>query len=405
MIIGHELKKIWNLKMLLAVTFICVLYFLAADIGSILRNIRYPVGAQPGTEEYHLAQAPHDIERMLSREFLQWQQQFYMDAIASEDLLAFVLETRNNLYQVKPVVEDEWDIFTQAYGFWGNKFETAGVIITNIEHFGEEAFRPRMRYRLEDLSYWELTERQRARLTTVLEAGEYEGTLHGGVFWAVTDLFRQIAAVLIIASLVLHGPLVTTDRARNILPGQYSSRLGRRIAIKQAGATLLSSVLLATLVLAGFMAVLATHGVFVYWNQGITSHLIHFAPTSIAVGFAPISFGQFMLVMMAICYGFSIGAAAVAYVLSRYSRTLITLAIKAVPVFVALMLFHSFILPNRWAVMTNAGHMTAPLTLWNHMYLRTGIAYLDIGIIAAFVVLGVLVAWCVAHREKRLEAV
>ena len=40
----------------------------------------------------------------------------------------------------------------------------------------------------------------------------------------------------------------------------------------------------------------------------------------------------------------------------------------------------------------------------DYLYLRTGIAYLDMIIITAFLPLAILPAWYIAQREKRLEA-
>jgi len=172
---------------------------------------------------------------------------------------------------------------------------------------------------------------------------------------------------------------------------------------RQFGATMLSSILLTSLVLVALGLHLAQAGIFSYVNQGITSHLTHFGPYSLAVGFTPITFGSHMLIMILLCYMLCMGTAAAAFIVSRFSRNFITLAIKTIPVFIALERLHNLILPNRWSL-TFIDRFTAPLTLWNHLYLRTGLAYLDVMMIIVFAVLAVIAALVVAGREGRLEA-
>jgi len=109
------------------------------------------------------------------------------------------------------------------------------------------------------------------------------------------------------------------------------------------------------------------------------------------------------LIMAALCYALCIGTAATAFFLSRFSRNLISLTIKTVPVFTLLAYMHSLVLPNRWTT-DFIDRFTAPLTLFNDLYMRTGIAHLDVIIISAFVVISVLVAAFVARRERNLEA-
>jgi hypothetical protein len=239
-------------------------------------------------------------------------------------------------------------------------------------------------------------------LTEVLDGREYEGLLHGCIFWGVTDLFRHVTVILLMASLILHSPLVTTDRVRNMRCLQFHTRLGRRVVVRQFTATLFSAVILTTIVLAAVGAYLASIGAFAYLGEGITSHRVHFGPGSIAAGFTPITFGSYILVLAGLCYGFSIGAAAIGFILSRFSRNMISLAIKTLPVFIAMAFLHSFLLPDRWNWLM-LDRFTAPLTLWNHLYIRTGFAYLDVIIILALAGVAVLAAAVVARRDKGVE--
>jgi hypothetical protein len=206
--------------------------------------------------------------------------------------------------------------------------------------------------------------------------------------------------MLILGTIILHAPLIVTDRMRKILPLQYSSKLGCRIKLRQFAATLLSSVLMTTLMLAVFALLLGRAGAFTYWNHGTMT--LHTSMVDM-VTFTPMTLGSYLLILAALAYALGLGTAAVAFVVSRYSRNLITLAIIIIPVFAALYFLHAAVLPNVWNSV-NLQFRTAPLTLWSNIYLRTGIAYMEVFIIAAFMALAIISAWYVAIREKRLEA-
>ena len=437
-LLWHELRKIWNLKFVGVVVLFCGLFFFALGVTDTLNLIRNPREVRPGTEHYLLADAPYNLREMLSQELLDWQRQFHMDVIESDCIYTFyevalrqAFDEANAFIAQHPTfiaygvsnITTRMDIWEQAEaagassevhiqmsralwseesGYIGRKLDSVSVLGLNLRDFGEAHTRGIQASNLARDNWWELNDRQRQRITQILDAGEYQGLLPGCRFWGMTDLFRQITLILIMAALLLHSPLVTTDRARNMQHLQFHTRVGRRVVRRQFVSTIVSAVLLTTIVLLGLGLYLASTGVFAYWNQGITSYLTHFGPYSIAAGFWPISFGSYVLILVALCYGFSVGAAAVAFVISRYSRNMISLAIKTLPVFIVLAVLHDFLLPNRWTL-EFVDRLTAPLTLWNHLYMRTGFAYLDIAIIVAFAGVAVLGAGVVALCDRRLE--
>jgi hypothetical protein len=420
-VICHEIKKIWNIKILAIVAALGVMYFFGAELQNTIRSIKpqsdilEEIIAQYGVSltdeemagfvrDYQLEAAgdadalqsltilhaewehmPYRLEFFLSEELQDWKRQLYTDALASGDIPTLIEERRETLDAGADFIEERLDtlrfleFLTEEYGG-----AISARLPSDIEYF----------------NHLEFNARQRQRLTEVLATGEYKGTLPGNVFSSVTHLFHHISLMLLFGTALLHSPLIVSDRMRKILPLQYSSKLGRRIKLRQFAAMLLSSVLLTTLTLAVFGVLLGRAGAFAYWNHGLmTFHgaIVDFVP------FFPMTLGSYLLIMASLAYALGLGAAAVAFVVSRYSRNLITLAVKIIPVFVALELLHRTVLPNMFRSV-NIQFRTAPLTLWNNLYLKTGIAYLDVFIIAAFMVLTVIAAWYVARREKRLEA-
>jgi hypothetical protein len=424
-VVWHEIRKIWNGRALAIIVVLCALYFFGADTPRTLRDIRDPQGARAVEYLWHIK--PYRLEEILCREQLEWMRQFYTGAIESDDLFVYaaeqriLLEARINAYiTADPIFaehgifnnEDFWQrsldadslwyrLVTPASNFDGRKYDHLVSLETNLEYYNDQALVRRFsENNLARVNQLALSERQHTRITEVLENNEWHSELHGGIFWGFTDLVRQTGFLLIIASLVLHAPLVTNDRMRNMLPLQYHTKTGRRIGMRQFTATVLSSLMLATVVISVFAVILARSGVFEYWRAGITSYLVDVGFNSLSVAFSPISFGNYMLIMAALCYALCIGAAATAFALSRFSRNFITLTIKIVPVFAALAYMHSLVLPNRWST-GFSDRFTAPLTLFNNLYLRTGMAYLDVIIITIFGAVAVLSAFVIAWRDKK----
>jgi hypothetical protein len=257
---------------------------------------------------------------------------------------------------------------------------------------------------LPEIEASELTDRQRERMIEVLENEEYRGVLRNHIFWNMGVVWTDLTLILIVASLVLHSMLITTDRVRKIVPLQTHAKIGRCITPRQFAATMLSSLLLTTLFLGVYAIFLWQADVFIYWNQDLPSFLTIWRHFSFIITFVPMTFGDYLLMMTAICYALTMGTAAIAFILSRFSRSFISLAIKIVPAIVVLFLFHQQILPY-WTASVSPLYQTAPFTLWNNLYLRTGIAYLDVILVVVFVVVTIIVAWILARRDKRLEVV
>ena len=481
-VVRHEIKKMWNIKILAIIAALCTMYFFGAGMngnlhsiihvgtsGEILAEINARYGAYlTGAEldefiiERHaqleagdlddaaivtlnelswLYNSWHDtparMEHYLSQELFEWQRQLYADAIASDDIFALIADMREHLVaeanvnieqapifaangirdyddftaamaEFPPITEFEESLTRghlaralqgQSSNFAGEKLDLLRFMEFITQYYGD-GINARLQRDLERLDNVQLTGRQRQRMAEVSDAGEHRGTMPGNIFWGMTYYFHHFALMLILASILLHSPLVTTDRMRSIQPLQYSSKLGRGIMLRQFAATLLSAILLATLMTAALGLLLARAGVLAYWNHGLTS----FPPSlSLAITFSPMTLGSYMLIMAAIGYALCLGTGALAFIVSRLSRNLITLAIKAIPVFVALSLLHGLVLPSL-AGSTSMQFFTAPLTLWNNLYLATGFAYLDMIIIAVFAAVAILSAWYIARREKRLEA-
>jgi len=235
----------------------------------------------------------------------------------------------------------------------------------------------------------EITDFAQRRIDTILENRDYLNIMCWAAYWTTSTYFGNFTRLVILATLALILPLVTVDRMRNIQGVQYAARVGRGLLHKQIAAVLISSLLLVTvlLVIFGGLYFYAT-GVLRFWDHSI------FSWANQAVLIFDFTFGQYVLVLVAISYVFGLASALAAFIISRFSRNLISAAIKMVPVFAGLAGI-SFGL--------NSSGAAAPFSIAHRLYLWTNIVGVEAALCVVLAALSFVVALLVAKRDKRSD--
>ncbi|MVO99210.1 hypothetical protein [Paenibacillus lutrae] len=138
-----------------------------------------------------------------------------------------------------------------------------------------------------------------------------------------------IGVFTVVAVLILIAPLLTTDRMRKVNLMQYSSTIGRRIFRLQFAATMVSTLVLAILLIATAYIPFLAAGAGDYWNTPIMSFTIS------EMQLYNITFGQYALILAGMILALSVGTACFAFILARFSTNIVMMLIKTVPVVVA----------------------------------------------------------------------
>lgn len=139
------------------------------------------------------------------------------------------------------------------------------------------------------------------------------------------SFYAAIAGVIaILAVIILVMPPLLTDRSRNVNLLQYSSVTGRRILRIQFTAALISSFVLSVVLTALLFApfVLSARE---YWNASILSS------GNIWSWLYDVTFGQYVFILAGMIAVLCVCAACTAFILARYSMNIINAMIKAVP--------------------------------------------------------------------------
>lgn len=292
----------------------------------------------------------------------------------------------------------DWDIATASLrgaqsDFVGSKLG----MVTQFRSFMAEYTRQfpeetALSMTIDILSFYtqELSSGARIRVAQVLETGEYLNIMCDLAFKMTMGYFLRLCTLISLAVLALITPLIATDRGRNVQSLQYTAKLGRRILSRQLAAILVSSVILTTILLAAFGAVFfGITGLLTWREHGITSFLTHITTL------IPLTYGGYLLLMTAMAYILSIFVALIAFIISRFSRNLMTSLFKAVPVYIALSYLVSLIFSD--------GDSFGAFTLSGILYRLTAIPGIEAIVLVVLMVAALATVLLVSRRENKVD--
>lgn len=387
-IVWHELKKIWNFRILVVVALLCTLYYWLF----LSFYIDYFPNGHSETEEV-----------AYSRELLQR----YGPTLEEDEYSQFIRETRAQLLAEMESYIKSNPVFAEAgiYSFedYERVYEKSDP--TEAEYkaiwtlLGEEC--DFVRFKLQALQWIEsqyanapqyiqklISEttdpKEVERLKAILQTKEYRNIMDGHVYDNTVVYAFYFAILAVLAVLVLVSPLLVTDRAGNLHLLQYTSKEGRRILQKQLLAVLLSAFFLTTILILIFGAIYSTNGTWVYWNSGLTSFLNR--PTFLF----NLTYGQYILIYIVLLYVLCLGTAALAFIFSRFSQNLVTLILKLIPLFTVLTVLCAWVFKY-------------PFTTQNFLYRALGLVGMEAFICGLLFLAAVAVSLYLVRREKKVE--
>jgi len=217
------------------------------------------------------------------------------------------------------------------------------------------------------------------RLEAIRDSGELTSIIAQDTIIHTTEYGMRLAILVVLATLILVAPLIVTDQAGKVHWLQYSSKAGRGVFKKQFIAVMLSAVGITTILVVVFAGVFSVNGTWAFWNNGINSFM------SWRYHWLSITYGQFSLLIVGIMYLLSLGAAAFAFVFSRFSRHMIRLIFKLIPFFISALLLAYWVLGHFLCVF-NVGDMVAQMLM-----------------LMVSLILGILIAIAVIFTEQRVE--
>jgi hypothetical protein len=333
-VIINEIKKIWNIKLLLVAIIISGLFYTIF----MSNYITYFKNGHSTTEEieYTMEMTNNYGATITDGEFSNFMEE--REALISEAeefinaLPIFAVVGIYNFEDYERVHDKRDTSERETEAIWTLLGEESNFVRFKIQALDsiEERYYNYLEYTLDRaLNSEDTPKRELVRLQEIKEKEEYRNIMDVYSFENTVSYSIYLAILTILITLVLVSPLIVNDRSSNIHLLQYSSKNGRRILSQQLISIIISAFMVTTLSVLIFGVIYTINDTFVFWNNGLTSFL------NVAVDFFwfDLTYGQYIIFYILLLYILSIGSATIAFVISRFSQNLIALIMKLIPVF------------------------------------------------------------------------
>lgn len=388
--VWYELRKIWNSRILLVVALLCTLfYWLFMSF-----YIDFFPNGHPAIEEFEYSNELLDrygptLEEDEYVEFISANREKVIAEmeryIKSNPVFANVGISSYEDYERVDKKQNPTEAETEAlWTLFGKESNFVGFKLQTIEWI-ENQYRDYPRY-VSELMLEATNQKEIDRLNAILETKEYTNIMEWEVYINTVRYTVYLAILSILAVFVLVSPLIVTDRARNVHLLQYSSKHGRKILQKQLLAVLLSAFMLTTLLILIFGAIYSTNGTWVFWHSGMTSFL------NGPIFLFDITYGQYIVLYIVLLYTLCLGTAAMAFLFSRFSRNLITLILKLMPMFAVLTVLCLYVFND-------------PFSMNNSLYKALGMIGIEPLVCGGVFIVFLAVSLYFVRREKEVEVI
>lgn len=187
-----------------------------------------------------------------------------------------------------------------------------------------------------------------------------------------------------LSACILLSPILVRDRMWAMRPLQWSARRGRGILKTQFATTMLSAFLITTVNLLIFGGLFLTNGISVFAGSRMFSFMM--------TGFCWVnwSYGLWCAVLIIMCYLVTLGTAALAFFLSRFSGNYVAMLLKLIPLIVA-----CAILAPRLIIRA--------FYYGNGMYIWTPIPMIELIVAGLVIMLGFALCGAAITRQKKQD--
>jgi len=397
-IIWGEMKKIWNWKMIAIIGVVCVMFYIMfmSYYVEYYKKGNHPQAelvtyAEELTRRYGTSITPEQVAGFITveRASLATEAEAYFGTmpvfaaagVYSLDDYMVIQEERWEREMTQAESDAYWTLMGEECGYLGFKLDA-------LRHYEQGyGFRPNASAN-PDSFYHELSEKEQKRFDESIENGEHLSILSYWTYSNTNDYLKFFSVLLVLSVLILVSPLLVSDRHANLHYLQYSSKYGRAIIRGQLIATLLSAFALTTLLILVFGGIYSQNGTHLFWNNEINSDFNIGMYTVFRL-----TYGAKVLAAIAMMYALAAGVSSFAFMLSRFSGNLITLVMKLVPVFAALVFLCD-------AVFNDLFEM-----LYNKIYLLLRVFGAEAYVSGTIAVIAFAATWFVVRREKRTDVV
>ncbi|WP_079478717.1 YlbF family regulator [Halobacillus salinus] len=335
-IFWHEMKKIWNPKVLSGIVLISLLFY---QLFLSFHFENFPNG-RPALDHYQISiELIEDFGPSLNESEYTQVQEWYSETIQEAKEYLRTNETANQLnissYQLLQRELSNTERGTEEY-------KKVNQLYTEI-YFEDEvnAFWKIQAY--ENLMN-EYDDKEALSEQTGIESN-FESILPSVIYDNFQTLILYTGVLVLIAVVILLGRVHLPDQRKNMLPVQYVTKKGRSLFQVKLFASLVTTLVVTTAYLGAFFVLYSRNGIGMF----LESSLYSFQLSRTVLFWYDLTFGQYIGITIAIIYGAALCGALSTLIFSRLAShytalvgTLIPIATGMVLVLATFLLFRLF---------------------------------------------------------------
>ncbi len=392
----NELKKIWTLPSIGILAMVCFIFY-TLFLGQNVEN--FPNG-HPSTE---LVSVATELTQRYGKTLSESEYQAYYD----EKKLAYMTEADTYIQNIPALKEEGITDYRTLRSKYNDSLNgeviSEAVIqtwqalisdqtnylefrIASIESYLDPYYNVGREHKFDFEKEKDSKPWMKKRIKELEENDAINNIMSTHVFENYSDYLSYMAVLIMMCQFILISPFITRDHMSNILMIQATSKLGRRLIVKQFMAVVITSVLLTSL-LGLLFGALFPRGYLIPFLQNQLTSFLNFNG---AFFWTDMTFKHYIIVTILIVYCLGLAAALIAFVCSKASKGYMSLIGKILPI-LALMTFlsHALIYDYR---------NTA-----NFLYRLTQLIHIENIVWVLMVIISAGLSFYMMKRERHIE--
>ena len=372
-IIIEEIKKIYNLKILMLLVIGTVVFY---ELFILFDIQNFPNG-RPALDGYNISVA---------------MQQNYGNEMDEKEFVDFKSRYADNVAQANALIQEN-QVFQKAgittYEAMQNletvERELYSRLVKEFQHMNIDSYfllheQASMIDKYENPINWAEYEKMSAdrqeRMNEIITQGNVRSVLHNVVFVNYNTLISKFSVFIVLCIIFMITPMLIRDKLHLVSNLQCATKYGRKLLTSQLIAAIIATVLVITIQVALFLWVYSYNHTEMFYGANISSCF------NLPFWF-DITFGQYIALGMGMMYVMGVGITCIAFVISRLCKSYISAIAAQIPVI--------FIM----AVLCNQ--------VFGFSFYINKIKYYEIFIVIPLLILGFCAALTITSRESKVD--
>lgn len=321
-IIMEEIKKIYNLKILMLLVVGTIVFYELF----ILFNIQSFPNGRPASDGYNISVAMQQKygNEMDKEEFEDFKSQYAVNVTHANTLMQ-----ENEVFQSAGIITYEAfheleAVDRELYSLLGQELKNMNMdLFFTLEE--QDWMIEKYENPINSVEYEKMSADRQERMDKIMGQGNTQSVLHNVVFENYSSLISKFSLFIVLNVILMISPMLIRDKISHVLSIQYSTKCGRKLFAGQLIAAIIATLLTITVQVILFLWVYSYNHTEMFYGTDISSCF------NLPFWFDMI-FGQYIALSIGMIYVMGIGIALIAFVISKLCKTYISMIAAQIPV-------------------------------------------------------------------------